>query len=259
MTRHHDGFALDAWTPSPRHLLRVGCLADVTADWPPGDVYEVGAGTGDVTSRFVARGFKMTAYDLGEHSRDVLRRRFGPDVTVIDDPEHLGGARFDYLFAFEVLEHIADDRGALLGWLQHLRPGGRVLFSVPAHQRKYSDADRAVGHVRRYERGELEALLTGAGLIDVELHNYGFPLGNALRYTQNAVRTATGNRATTADEEDDRIARGVESGVSTASPLNRLRKLSTPALLRPFATVQRVAYGRDWSDGYVATAVRPPS
>ncbi|MEL7157397.1 MAG: methyltransferase domain-containing protein, partial [Actinomycetota bacterium] len=59
----------------------------------------------------------------------------------------MGDTRFDYVMAFEVLEHITDDRAALEEWLRRLRPGGRVLFSVPAHQRKYGDADRAVGHV----------------------------------------------------------------------------------------------------------------
>lgn len=259
MTGHHDGFTLDTWTPSPRHLLRVGCLNDVTADWPPGDVYEVGAGTGDVTRRFIERGFKVTAFDLGADSRDMLRARFGPDIEVVDDPADLGETRFDYVMAFEVLEHIADDRTALQEWLVRLRPGGRVLFSVPAHQRKFGDADRVVGHVRRYERPELAALLTGAGLVDIELFNYGFPLGNALRLTQTGLRAISGHRAAGADDEDDRISRTVRSGVETASPLNRLRRLSTPTMLRPFTAAQRLAYGRDWSDGYVATAVRPPA
>ncbi|MEL7157398.1 MAG: hypothetical protein AAFN30_12460 [Actinomycetota bacterium] len=132
-----------------------------------------------------------------------------------------------------------------------------MLFSVPAHQRKYGDADRAVGHVRRYERCELAALLAGAGLVDIELHNYGFPLGNALRLAENGLRALTGKRTAGPGGEDDRVERTVRSGVETAPPLNRLRRLSTPALLRPFAVAQRSAYRFDWSDGYVTTAVKP--
>lgn len=248
---------LESWTPSPRHLLRVGCIADVTADWRPGTVLEIGAGTGDVTGRFIDRGFQVTAHDLGAESRSLLRRRFGDGIVVIDETDQAPADHFDYLFAFEVLEHIVDDVDALASWVSHLRPEGRVLISVPAHQRKYGDADRAVGHVRRYERETLAELLSRSGLVDVELHNYGFPLGNALRWTQTGARVISGNRAEPAAEEADRIARTVSSGVKTASPLNRVRRLSTPQVMQPFAAVQRLAYRRDWSDGYVATAVRP--
>lgn len=248
---------LDSWTPSPRHLLRVGCIADVTADWPPGTVLEIGAGTGDVTGRFIDRGFQVTAHDLGAESRSLLRRRFGDGITVIDEACDAPVDVFDYLFAFEVLEHIVDDVDALTSWATHLRPGGRVLISVPAHQRKYGDADLAVGHVRRYERESLTSLLADSGLVDIQLHNYGFPLGNALRWTQTGARVITGNRADAATREEDRMDRTVKSGVVTASPLNRVRRFSTPQVMQPFAAVQRLAYRRDWSDGYVATAVRP--
>lgn len=247
----------DGWTPSPRHLLRVACIADVTADWQPGSVFEVGAGTGDVTSRFVDRGFTVTAHDLGHESRQILRERFRSRITVVDNPADVGPESVDYLFAFEVLEHIVDDLEALQGWVGHLRPGGRVLVSVPAHQRKYGDADRAVGHVRRYERHQLTALLVDAGLESVRLHNYGFPMGNALRWTQTGARVLTGNRATEPAAESDRVRRTVTSGVKTATPLNRVQRLSKPQVIRPFAAVQRLAYRRDWSDGYVASAIRP--
>ena len=247
----------NGWIPSPRHLLRVGCIADVTADWEPGSVFEVGAGTGDVTSRFIDRGFSVTAHDLGHESRRILRERFGSRITVVDNPDDVAPASVDYLFAFEVLEHIVDDLEALRGWVSHLRPGGRVLLSVPAHQRKYGDTDRAVGHVRRYEREQLMALLVDAGLREGQLHNYGFPVGNALRWTQTGLRVLTRNRATEATTESDRVTRTVTSGVKTAAPLNRIHRLSKPQVMRPFAAVQRLAYSRDWSDGYVATAIRP--
>ncbi|MCP5034126.1 MAG: class I SAM-dependent methyltransferase [Actinomycetia bacterium] len=246
------------WTPSPRHLLRVGCISDVTANWQPGTVLEVGAGTGDVTNRFVERGFTVTATDLGSQSRQLLRQRFGHEVTVVDDLESMTSA-IDYLFAFEVLEHINDDLGALRSWVAHLRPGGRVLISVPAHQRKFGDPDRAAGHVRRYERHQLMALLDDAGLIEAELSNYGFPLGNAIRLTRTGINSVTRRRVDEPEAETERMARTVDSGVATARTLNRLKRLSTPRLLAPFVAIQSLAYQRDWSDGYVATATRPPA
>ncbi len=248
--------ATDDWVPSPRHLLRVACIEDVTKDWAPGSVLEVGAGTGDVTSRFVARGFNITANDMGETSRRLLRERFGDTIKVVDSLDEVPMGTADFLFAFEVLEHIDDDLAALTSWAQHVRPGGQLLISVPAHQRKFSDADRAVGHVRRYERTELTDLITNAGFESVEIANYGFPLGNVLRHAQTGARVVARRRSDEAGDEHDRLERTMDSGVRTAGPLNKMRSILRPGVFAPFAAVQRRAFGRDWSDGYVATARR---
>lgn len=250
-------YEVDGWVPSPRHLLRVACIGDATADWEPGSVLEVGAGTGDITGRFVDRGFDVVAHDMGEESRRILRTRFNDQVRVVDRLSELAPASFRNLFAFEVLEHIQDDVGELKTWVSYLEPGGRVLVSVPAHQQKFGDADRAVGHVRRYESQALRALLADAGLEDIEVRNYGFPLGNMLRWAQTGLRAVTRNRASEPSAEGDRLNRTMSSGVETASPLNRVRRILRPGVMRPFSMLQRIAYSRDWSDGYVATATRP--
>ncbi len=247
------------WVPTPKHLLRVGCISDVTAGWKPGRVLEMGAGTGDVTSRFVARGFTFTCYDIGEESRRLVAERFAdePAVSVVETPEDLPEAGFDYLMAFEVLEHVRDDAGVLAEWIRFLAPGGRVLFSVPAHQRKFDDQDRAVGHVRRYERADLAGLLSGVGLVDIEVINYGFPLGNATRLAQKLGRRVTGRTVVDAMDPDEQVDRSMDSGVETAGWLSRLAPILRPEVFKPFTVGQRLAYGRDWGDGYVATGRLP--
>ncbi len=39
--------------------------------------------------------------------------------------------KFDYVCAFQVLEHINDIRGFILSCLQVLKPGGKLIFAVP--------------------------------------------------------------------------------------------------------------------------------
>ena len=39
---------------------------------------------------------------------------------------------------------------------QRLRPRGHIIVLSPAHQRLYSEFDRAIGHHRRYDRQSLE-------------------------------------------------------------------------------------------------------
>ena len=47
-----------------------------------------------------------------------------------------------------------------------LRPGGWVLVSVPAGRNRMGAADLRAGHFRRYDREDIEAVLTGAGLVE---------------------------------------------------------------------------------------------
>ena len=71
----------------------------------------------------------------------------------------LAPGSLDLVVAFDVLEHIEDDKAAATGVFEALRPGGTFLVAVPADPRLWSAHDVAVGHVRRYTRPELLDLL----------------------------------------------------------------------------------------------------
>ncbi len=82
--------------------------------------------------------------------------------------------------AFEVLEHIEDDRAALAQWRQWLKPGGNLLLSVPAHMSQWTASDEWAGHYRRYERQGLESLVAECGYAIDHLEAYGSPLANLI-------------------------------------------------------------------------------
>ena len=115
---------------------------------------------------------------------------------------------FDLVCAFEVIEHIEDDEGALGAWVGHLRPGGSLIVSTPAWQHRFAAADRMVGHFRRYDPAKLEDLLLAAGLEGVRVTQYGAPLGYVLETARNAV----GRRRLAKSEVESREARTTESG-----------------------------------------------
>ena len=174
----------DQWVETPMYLLREDCLRRVTKDWQGGSFLEIGAGTGRMTREFLDRGFSGTCYDLGDANRDILRQNltdYGEQARVVDTIADLPTASFDFVFAFEVLEHIEDDGDALARWTSFLKPGGRLLLSVPAHMAKFSAEDRSVGHIRRYERDELATLIANVGCTNVDIKTYGFPLASATR------------------------------------------------------------------------------
>ena len=50
-----------------------------------------------------------------------------------------------------VLEHISDDIQELKRAIDKLNNNGYLVIMVPAHQKIYSNLDKAVGHFRRYD------------------------------------------------------------------------------------------------------------
>jgi SAM-dependent methyltransferase len=178
---------------SLRYDLVRDALAEVAGrDGPLGDVLEVGVGQGAVGARLAVRS-RYTGCDLDPVSLATARRRI---LAASPTAQVLSGAvedvvpaaeRFDWVCAFEVLEHIGDDRGALASWVGRLRPGGHLLLSVPAFADRYGPSDRMVGHFRRYDPTDLRALLVQTGLADVSVRCYGVPLGYVLDGARNAI------------------------------------------------------------------------
>lgn len=70
------------------------------------------------------------------------------------DPSRL----FDAIVYIDVLEHIEDDRNEVRLAAAHLKPGGVLVVLAPAHNRLYTEFDRAIGHHRRYSKSSLASL-----------------------------------------------------------------------------------------------------
>jgi SAM-dependent methyltransferase len=176
----------------------------ITRMMPPGvaDVLEVGCGQGALGARLSAR-YRYVGLEPDPQSYAVAEARFarieGGEVRNASIATLGPQERYDLVCAFEVLEHIEDDQNALIQWTAHLRPGGWLLISVPAHQRRYAAADELVGHFRRYDPEHLAALVAKLGLENVDIREYGGPLGYVLEYGRNAVARRRLGKAVEAD------------------------------------------------------------
>jgi len=86
--------------------------------------------------------------------------------------------RFDLVAAFDVVEHVEDDRLVFAELTRLLAPGGRLVFSVPLHPARWTVFDDCVGHARRYEPAALQARLDRHGLVVEKSAVFGMQSNN---------------------------------------------------------------------------------
>lgn len=84
-----------------------------------------------------------------------------------------GDAAFDLVCALDIIEHVADDEGALSELARVAAPGAVLMFSAPIHPSHWSAFDEFVGHFRRYEPAALRALLARHGITVEQSAVYG--------------------------------------------------------------------------------------
>lgn len=128
---------------------------------------EVGCGTGYVLAavREALPGAELWASEVfAEGLAFAAQRAPGARLMQMDACDIPYVEEFDAIGAFDVLEHIARDRDALAQMMRALRPGGRLVLTVPQHRWLWSAADDAARHVRRYSAAGLRQKLAEAGL-----------------------------------------------------------------------------------------------
>lgn len=193
-------------------LLDIGCGAQIYRELVPTECVYTGIDTIDARSRF--------GYDMPD-----TRYFEGDDWAVAD-------GSFDVALCTEVLEHIAEP-AAFVGRIHRcLRPGGRLVMTVPFAARwHFIPYD-----YWRYTPSGLHTLLAAAGFTDIVVHARGNPLTVACYKMMALILMllfANGRPA--------RRALGV---------------LLLPVLLA-FAAIANLSMSHDWGDdclGYTITA-----
>ena len=130
-----------------------------------GRILEVGCGPGGNLAMLAEFG-QVTGLEPDEPSRRHAEAASGVTVHGGSLPGPLPdlGAPFDLVAAFDVIEHLEDGRGAVAALGKLLKPGGRLLATVPAHPWLWGAHDVAAHHRRRYRRRDFLQLFEAAGL-----------------------------------------------------------------------------------------------
>jgi SAM-dependent methyltransferase len=152
------------WYRARREVLAALIRREVR---PPSNaaILEIGCGTGHNLPMLGAFGH-VDALELDEEARTIAERRLGRTIMSSPLPELAGvpTRHYDLVGAFDVIEHIDDDRAAVDSIAATLKPGGKFVITVPAHQWMWSAHDTVNHHKRRYSKAALRRLIEASPL-----------------------------------------------------------------------------------------------
>ncbi len=155
---------------------------------------EAGCGTGFVLAGLADAfpGLEITGSEVAaEGLAFAARRAPGTQLVQMDARRIPFRAEFDAVGAFDVIEHIEDDRAVLAALREALVPGGSLLLTVPQHPFLWSEFDVRARHVRRYRAAELRGKLAEAGFEIARMTSFVtllLPLMLVSRLAQRAPR-----------------------------------------------------------------------
>jgi SAM-dependent methyltransferase len=185
---HYESFWADApqdpepWAWERRRSLLLG-------DVRRGErVLDLGCGTGRFVAALRDAGADAVGVELAETALRRARANVpGADLRLVepDGSLPLEHGSVDLVWCSEVLEHVADTEHVLLEVRRVLRPGGRLLVTVPFHGRvkaaligllRFDQHFDPLGqHLRFYTRSSLQATLARAGFDAVRVRPWGGP------------------------------------------------------------------------------------
>lgn len=146
-------------------------------------VLDIGSGTGNMISFFIDNCEKIVATDIFPEEIQYMKERFKTDNfecrifnISTDNIEELRVYSFDTITCINVLEHIEYDLKAVSKMKNIVKMRGKIIILVPAISKAFGTMDKACGHYRRYDKGDLEKIADTLGLKII--HNkYMNPLG----------------------------------------------------------------------------------
>jgi SAM-dependent methyltransferase len=202
----------DSWWFRGRRRVLDSVVARMALD-RESRICDLGCGTGGNLA-MLARYGVVTGVERDPAAAQMAREATGFDVRVgAAEDTGLPARSFDVVCLFDVLEHLPAEAPALAEIRRVLRPGGRLLLTVPAFPLLWSGHDVALHHFRRYRRAGLARVLLNAGLDLQWLSYYNaalFPPVAAVRVARRLLGGGTA-KADLGTASDGPAARALEA------------------------------------------------
>ena len=123
------------------------------------DILEIGCGTGG-NLRMLGGFGRVSGMEMHEEAVQYTRETTGIDIRAGFLPDNVPFEnKFDLVCLLDVVEHIEDDHSALQSLTRLLKPGGRIVITVPAYQWMFGKHDTLLHHFRRYSKRTVRELV----------------------------------------------------------------------------------------------------
>lgn len=149
---------------------------------------EVGCGGGPISKLLCEEGMQGVGVDFSAEAIEVAKKNLAPFIAsgqyrlvhgdVFDLPDDF--AKVDLAVSYMVMEHVEDDVGFIQKISKYVQPGGSIILGVPGRRDCWSIEDETVGHLRRYDRGDLLSVMSRANLNQVDVWSVAVPTANML-------------------------------------------------------------------------------
>ncbi|QDM28163.1 class I SAM-dependent methyltransferase [Tardiphaga sp. vice304] len=149
---------------------------------------DVGCGAGMISKLLCEEGLTGVGIDFSERALAIAKENLATEIRSgkyrlqADDIHDLPAdfAKVDLAVSYMVMEHVEDDVGFIKAISRYVKPGGVIILGVPGRRDKWSIEDDTVGHLRRYDRADLDDVMRKAGLLQRDVWSVAVLVANIL-------------------------------------------------------------------------------
>lgn len=141
-----------------------------------GLILDVGCGSGG-NILFLKNFGEVVGLDASDKALSFCKNKGFRELVLEDVQNNISypDNYFNLVSAFDVLEHLPDDIGALEEMSRVCSPGGLIFITVPAWPFLWSPHDEYLGHQRRYTKKKLKEDFVSLGLNVLETSYFVMP------------------------------------------------------------------------------------
>jgi 2-polyprenyl-3-methyl-5-hydroxy-6-metoxy-1,4-benzoquinol methylase len=183
------------WWFVARRQIVASVLRQQFGSTPPGNILDVGCGTGGMLSMLTEFAPVVCGMDMSDEAIAYCRTQNFPEsvqlyVGSLPDDMPKGIDAWEVVTAFDVIEHLDDDRKTIQDAYSVLKPGGIFVCTVPAFEFLWGPHDDLNHHKRRYTSKDLLSKFNEAGFTIVKSTYFNsllFPVVAAVRLGRRAI------------------------------------------------------------------------